>query len=797
MRVMFRNPGVTAIAIIALALGIGANSAIFSVVNSLLLRPLPYKDSDRLVWLWETNPSNGITEEVASPPNFNDWKRLGQSFEEMGAFARTALILTGDGEPERLPGLVVTDGLLSALGAQTRHGRTFLPEEDLPGANRVVILGEGLWRRRFGADPQIVGKTIALSGNPYVVVGVMAADFTSPRPGDPQPAELYIPFNLNYNQEARRADYLGVIARLKPGVSLGEARAEMDSIAASLEQQYPETNTGWGVKVVTLHERFVGDVRPALLVLMGAVGFLLLIACANVANLLLARAASRKKEISIRAALGASGNRILRQLLTESVLLGAAGGVLGLLIAAWGIEALIAMSPRNLPRLREIGLDGRVVAFTLIVSLATGVLFGLLPALQASNPQLSECLKEGGRDSSEAARGNRLRALFASSEIALALVLLVGAGLMVRSFAELQRVDPGFRPQGLLTTQVLLPRSRYGEGPKVAAFNDQLLERVSTLPGVESAGLIDAIPLGGGMSVLTFSVEGREPLPSSAIQDSEVYVASSGYFRVMGIPLKRGRLFAGQDSLNAPGVAIINEAMARRYFSDEDPIGKRITNSDSQTGPWLTIIGIVGDVHTHGLSDEGYPQMYAHSAQQPGRAFTLVARSSSDPTSLASGIRSQIRQLDPLLPLYNIRPMEQLVADSLARPRFNMLLITIFAVLALVLASVGIYGVVSYSVTQRHHEIGVRMALGAKQSDILRMVVSQGLKLAGAGVAVGLAASFALTRSMSSLLFGVSATDPVTFAGVAVLLTLVALAACYIPARRATRVDPMIALRYE
>lgn len=794
LRMMSRNPGFTAVAIIALALGIGANTAIFSVVNALLINSLPYKDADRLVWIWGTNPGNDIEEETASAPDYNDWKTQSQSFEEMGAFARTRLTLTGEGEPEIFAAALVTDGFFATLGAQPRIGRTFLPEEDKPGAERRVILSEGLWQRRFGGDPQILERKITLNGNLVTVVGVMPADFLNPRPGDTNPTELWMPFRLEYNKAGRRSDFLGVIAKRKPDVSLEQARAEMKTIAAALEQQYPDSNKGWSTKVLSLHERFFGDIRPALLVLMGAVCFLLLIACANIANLLLARSASRRKEIAIRAALGASRGRVMRQLLTESILLALAGGVLGLLLAVWGIEALVALGPSNIPRLDSIGLDGQVLAFTLLVSLLTGVVFGLLPALQASNPHLIDNLKEGGRDSSDTVRGNRLRGSLASAEIALALVLLIGAGLMARSFNTLQNVDPGFDPERVLTTQVLLPGARYGENPKIVDFVSRLVEQVSSLPGVEAAGIIDTVPLSGTGNVLSFSIEGAPP--PERVPDAEVYGASTDYFKAMGIPLKRGRFFTHQDTAEAPGVTLISETMARRHFPNEDPIGKRVTLADPQKGPWYTIIGIVGDVSHEGLNEEPYPQMYGVSTQQPSRLFTLVARSST-PGSAIPAIRSQVKQMDSDLPLFNTRSMEQLLSDSISRPRFNTLLIGLFAVVALILASVGIYGVISYSVTQRQHEIGIRMALGAKSEDIMKMVVGQGLKLAGAGVASGLVAAFGITRLISSLLYGVSATDPLTFTAIALLLTLVALVACYIPARRATKVDPMIALRYE
>lgn len=796
LRMLAKRPAFTLIAALALALGIGANSAIFTVVNAVLLRPLPYAQADRLVWIWGTNPANNIAEETASAPDYADWKKFSQSFEDMGAFARTSVILTGEGEPERLLGGVVTDGFFSVLGVQTKLGRTFTPEEDLPNAERVVILSEGLWQRKFGSDPQAAGKSITLNGNPTTIVGVLPADFRNPRPDAPH-ADLWIPFRLNYAQPGtRRSDYLGVIARLKSGVSIDQAQAEMDQIAASLAEQYPATNASWGVKVIPLHERFVGNIRLNVLFLMVAVGLLLLIACANVANLLLARAATRRKEIAIRAALGARRGRVIRQLLTESVMLSIVGGAAGLGLAVWGIDVLISFSPADLPRLDSISLDARVVVFTLIVSILTGILFGLAPAIQASSTQLGECLKEGGRDSAQSG-GHILRNTLAAAEIAIALVLLISAGLVARSFAELQKVDPGFSPEGVLTAQVQLPRTRYGQAQQMSAFYDQLLERVSTLPGIETCALIDVLPMSGNSNVLAFVIEGRPPLPPDQFQDAEVYIASADYFRVMNIPLKRGRMLTSEDRADGPLAAVINETFARRFFPDEDPLGRRINLDNPQTTPWITIVGIVGDVRHEAMGQEPYSQMYAASTQIPPRGTTLVMKTQSDSSNLISAVRSEIHNLDAQLPLYNIRSMEQLTRESMARPRFNTFLIALFAALALLLASVGIYGVMSYSVTQRTHEIGVRMALGAASTDITRMIVGHGLKVSIAGVAVGLGLSLGLTRLIKNLLYGVSATDPLIFAAIAALLTLVAIVACYIPARRATRVDPMVALRYE
>jgi len=799
LRMLLKKPGFTLVVVLALALGIGANTAIFSVVNTILLRPLPYKNSDRLIWLRETNPSADIKEETLSPPNYLDWKTQSQSFEDMGAFASTRVTLTsGSGEPERINASYVADGFFSVLGAEAQIGRTFTPEEDKPGNARVIILSNGLFERRFGSDPNLIGNAITINGNPYTVVGVMPKGFISPKPDDRRPPEAYAPLAADYNQEDRRGDYLNVIARLKPDATVEQARAEMATITERLEQQYPDTNTGWSAIVMPLHERFVGDIRPALMVLLGAVCFLLLIACANVANLLLARSTARQKEIAIRTALGARRGRIVQQLLTESVMLSLTGGALGLLFAFWGVGILTSLSPGSIPRLSEIGVDSRVLAFTLGVSLLTGIIFGLLPALQASNPNLNETLKEGGRSSAEGTRGGRLRSVLAATEVALALVLLIGAGLMARSFLRLQDVNPGFNAERVLTVGLFLPGTKYKEGPQVVSFYKELLSKTESLPGVVSAGAIDTLPLDVGGNVLGFSIEGRPPQqPGGDTPDAEHRVVSADYFRVMGIPLLRGRLFEEQDGPNAPQSIVINETMAQRYFPAEDPIGKRINLGDPQSTPWLTIVGIVRDTRHEALSAEPYSQMYAVHAQAPRRSLALVVRTSGDPMSLVSAIRSRIADMDGDLPLSNMRTMDQILSESIQRPRFNMLLITIFAVVAMVLASVGIYGVISYSVSQRTHEIGVRIALGARPRDIFKMVVGQGLKLAITGVGAGLVAAFALTRVMVSLLYGVQATDPLTFAAISAVLTGIVIMASYIPARRATKVDPMISLRYE
>ncbi|HVF27964.1 MAG TPA: ABC transporter permease, partial [Pyrinomonadaceae bacterium] len=614
-RMLLKKPGFTFVAVITLALGIGANTAIFSVVNAVLLRPLPYPQPQQLVWIWETNPKNDIKEEPASVPNFADWRSQNGSFSEMAAFSGTAPVLTDAGEPERLPGTAVTANFFAAVGVGPALGRGFVDEENTPGKNRVVILSHGLWQRRFNADPKTIGGKITLNGNSYEVVGVMPPGFKNPQPDEARPTELWLPLALNPAEAGRRSDFLKVVARLKPGVSITQARGEMETITKRLAEQYPQTNYGWGVTILPLHERVVGDLRPALWTLTGAVGFLLLIACGNVANLLLARAASRKQEIAVRTALGAGRGRLVRQFLTESVLLSLGGGVTGLVVGWWGIELLVALSPGNIPRLGEVALSGQVFAFTFTLAVLTGIIFGLVPALHATNPNLNESLKEGGRGSTDGVRSGRLRGALVVSEIALALVMLVGAGLMARSFLRLQDVDPGFKPERVVAALVSLPISKYPDGPQVPAFYHQLLERVRAVPGVESAALGSAVPLNGG-AYNTFFIEGRPvPRPEDDQPDADYLRVSRDYFTALGIQLIRGENFAERYADDAPGVAIISQSFARKYFPTEDPIGKRVTTGNpqpppGQTVPWRTIIAVVADTPSERLDAPRYPQLY-------------------------------------------------------------------------------------------------------------------------------------------------------------------------------------------
>ena len=800
-RMLLKAPGFTAIAVIALALGIGANTAIFSVVNAVLLRPLPYKAPNDLVWLWGTNPLNDIAKETASYPDFVDWREQAQSFSGVAGFTQTAVILGGaDGETERVPVGVAMGDLFTVLGIEPAIGRKFLPEENEEGKHRVVLLSDALFQRRFGGQAGVVGSQIMINNSQYTIVGVLPAGFQDPIAGQTQSFQMWMPLAVTANmQQSRRGDFLSVVARLKPGVSLQHGQAEMTGIMARLEKQYPNTNTGWGAIVQPLHETITGDVRPALLVLLGAVSVLLLIACANVANLLLARATARQREIAIRSALGATRGRIIAQLLTENVLLSFCGGVLGLLFAYWGMDALLALSPGNIPRLETIGVDREVLFFTLAVSLVTGVVFGLAPALTVSKPHLNDTLKEGGRSGGDSGTARRLRSGLAVAEIALSFVLLVGAGLLIRSFLSLQDVNPGFNADHLLTVKLSLPAAKYQENQQVVNFYDQLLARVSSQPGVQAASLTTALPLDSGNNYLAFEVEGRVTPPTDKQPDAESRIVSADYFKALQIPLRRGRLLDDRDALGAPDVVVISETMARKYFGGEDPIGKRITFGDPQAADveWFTVVGIVGDVRGSSLKSEPYAQVYGSYRQSPQRGMTVVLRTAGDPMNVAPAVRQQVAALDPQQPLYNIRTAEQVLAASIARPRFNMLLIAILAGIALVLAAIGVYGVISYSVTQRTREIGIRIALGASAGNVLKLVVGEGMILAGTGIVVGIIAAFGVTRIMASLLYGVTASDPLTFASLALLLGAIAFVACYIPARRATRVDPVVALRYE
>jgi putative ABC transport system permease protein len=801
IRTLYKSPGFALVSVVALSLGIGANTAIFSVVNSVLLRPPSYKDPDRLVMVWEHNRPRSRDQNVISPANFLDWRDQNSVFEEMAAFHEYRYNLTDVDDPEELPAQRVSTNFFGLLGVNAAIGRTFLPEDGQEGRDPVIIISHGLWQRRFGSDPEVIGKSINLNGLKRTVIGVMPPTFQFSMKagalfGGKEP-ELWAPLVFTQNDRIRRGRYLSAVARIKPGIDLQQAQTEMNGIAGQLEEQYPDFNTGWGVNLVPIQEEFVGNIKLALWVLLAAVGFVLLIACANVANLLLARAASRQKEIAIRSALGARRGRIIRQLLTESILLSALGGVVGLVMAMWGLEVLLSLSPRDLLPVQAIGLDVKVLGFTLGLSVLTGVIFGLAPAIEASRPNLNETLKEGGRESAFGGRSHRLRNIFVVAEIALSLVLLIGSGLMIRSFLSLQAVDPGFNADRVLTVRLALPGSKYREDHQVIAFYKQALDRIRGIPGVSAASAINFLPFSGSGAATSFEIEGRPQPPAGEEPIVDSRVIAPDYFHTMGIPLVAGRIFSEREATEASHVVVINETMARQCWPDEDPIGKRVTISMMDSPAPSEVIGVVADVKHEGLESTPRAMAYWPQPELTYSFMTLVIRTTTDPVAFAPAVRREILAIDKDQPIAEVRSMEQLLAGSIARSKFSTTLLSIFASVALVLAAVGIYGVMAYSVTQRSHEIGIRMALGAQQSDVVRMVVRQGVILTGMGVGVGLAAALVLTRFISSLLFGVSATDPFSFAAISLLLTGVALAASLIPARRASRVDPMRALRYE
>lgn len=821
LRLLRQRPGFTLVAVLALALGIGANTAIFSVVNSVLLRPLPFASPDRLLMVWQTTRQGDYPQLSFALPNFEFLREQCRTCESMGAYnsyTDTRFVLAGESQPEQVQYAIVSAGLFSTLGIKPILGRVFLPEEDQPGAERVAIISHALWRRRWAGDPHLIGKSVVLDGKSHTVVGIMPASFVFPR--FPRDAELWVPLSgdpvpgRRYSPGTR---YLNVVARLKPGATLTQTEAEMEAIARRIEEKDPQFNRGIGIAPAPMQRQFTAHLRRALFVLLGAVGFVLLIACSNIANLLLARASARQKEISIRLALGATRGRLVRQLLTESLLLALIGGALGLLLARWSIE-LFSLIPYNTASYfipysvpaDQIKISWQVLGFTFGLSLLAGMIFGLAPALHASNPAIYAARTGTGLSTGSGLIRRRARGLLVTAEIALSLMLLAGAGLLIKSFLRLQQVDPGFEPERVLKADISLPPVKYSEREKIAAFHDQVLERLSAAPGVEAVGLISSLPLSGTNADTAFLIEGM-PVPEPRERPHTHFrTISTDYLRAMGVKLIEGRSFTDQDQAQSPRVALINETMARRFWPGQSALGKRIAldfeaykfyrdrppELDLAAG-MREIVGIVHDVRHEGLEAGPQPEMYTPDRQVPEREMNLVIRASADPAMLAATLRSVVQAVDPDQPVVNVRPMSQLLADSVAKPRFNYLLLSAFAAIALILSATGVYGVMAYAVEQRRRELGIRLALGARRKDVLKLVVGQGMRWVLAGLALGLAGALALSRVLASLLFEVRTTDPSIFIGVVALLVTMALLASYLPARRATKVDPVIALKDE
>lgn len=799
VRVLLRNAGVTVPAVLALALGIGANAAIFSVVSAVLLRPLPYREMDRLVVISESLLTQGLTGLPASYPEYADLQRLGHAFDGWAAYGSDSANLAGPAGPIRVQTGQATASLFPLLGVNAERGRTFSPEEDGEGHERVLLLGHRFWKSHLGGDPGALGRTLTLDGAPATVVGILPPWFDLP-----SHADVWVPFAFTAelkSEAARDHRFLQVLARMRPGVTVEKAREDLQAVARDIRAQAPsyEASTRWELSAQSLADATVGSVRTALWVLLGAVGLVLLIACGNVANLLLAQGSARQRELAIRSALGASQGRLAIQLLTESAILAALGGAAGLLLANWGVNALVSAAPASLPRADEIRLDGWIVAATLGLSVLTSLVFGLAPAVQGSRVNVHQVMTEGGRETG--ARAGRGRAALVIGEVALALVLLLGAGLLLRSFQELTRVKPGFEPRGALTATFSLPQTRYAEESRTVGFLDELLRRASALPGVTAAGATTALPLTDQVDV-SFKIESWTPPPGEGFPDAEVRMVTADYFRALGASVVSGRALADGDRADAPHAVVVNQALARRYFPGADPVGKRIRldvpRPSGEPWPWATVVGVVGDLREWGLDQPARPAMYFSAFQVVVfPRFSVALRSAGEPAGLANALRREVAALDPELPLYDVVSLETLVERSVGQRRFSTDLLALFAAVALALSAVGIYGLVSFSVTQRTREMGIRMALGASGRQVMGMVLSQSSRLALWGVLIGLGAGAALTRLMAGLLYGVSALDPATMLGVASLMVAVALLASAVPAWRATRVDPMLALRSE
>jgi predicted permease len=800
VRSLLKHPGFTAIVVVTLAVGIGASSAIFSVVNTVLLRPLPYAQAERIVAIQEVT-ADGKRVQV-TPANFLDWRAQNTVFEQLAAILTRPANLALADQAERIDLAMTSANFFSVFGTAPERGRLFIPADEQAGHAPVVVISHALWQKRFGGDGSLVGKPITLDGVSYTVVGIAPAGFQYPDKTDvwvpPFRLAPVVSERMDPTQ-VRGFGMLAAVALLRPGVSLNQAKSEMETITARLRQQFPDTNNRRFNRVVSLHTHLVGETGAMLWLLLGAVSFVLLIACANVANLLLASAATRQKEMAIRTALGASRFRVMRQLLTESLILAFAGGAMGLLLAIWGVALITKLLPQDFPRLTEINLDWRVLAFTLLASVLTGILFGLAPALQISKTDVQESLKESGRGSSSSRRHNRLRNLLIVGEVALSVVLLVGAGLLFRSFLQLQAVNTGFTPQQVLTVRLSPAGSKYRLDADYIAFYSQVIQRVSAVPGVESVGAINTLPLDKGPTA-GFRIEGRPPLTIDKWPGGNYRTVSTDYFHTMNIPVVQGRAFTERDTETTPLVIMINQALANRDFPNENPVGKRINlgNLDPKGQPvWWEIVGVAANVRSLELREEAVPEFYLSALQDSFSNMFVVVRTSVEPASVAASVRRAAAEVDKSAAVSDVKTMDHIVNDSVTQPRFNLFLLGLFSGIALLLSAAGIYGVTAYSVTQRTHEFGIRIALGAQVGDVLRMILRQGMLLISVGIAIGLVAAFAMTRLLRTLLFGVTVTDPLTFVAITLLLTLVALLACYIPARRATKVDPLVALRYE
>ncbi|HEX8360797.1 MAG TPA: ABC transporter permease [Longimicrobium sp.] len=786
VRALRRSPVFAAVAILTLALGIGANTAIFSVVDAVLLRPLPFQQPERLVNLWGSYAASGRTS--TSLPDFLDWRAQLTTLGDVSGFTTASYNLTGRGEPERVKGVAATATFFRTFGAKPAMGRFFADGEDRDRAERVVVLGHGLWVRHFGGRPSVLGETVVLNGIPRTVVGVAPEGF---RAG--AAADLWVPLNID-TEYPRRAEFLSVVGRMKPGVTLQQVRGEMELIRSRLARQYPDTNGSIGVEVVSFQEDLVGKLRPALAAFAGAVGLVLLIACTNVASLMLTRAAAREREMAVRMALGAGRGRLVRQLLAESVVMGVAGGGVGLLLAMAGVAALKRSHAEILPRFGEVGVDARVLAFNFVLATLTGVLFGLAPALSAGRRELAGTLRGGGRGVAGAGGTRRLRSVLVMSEVALALMLLVGAGLLIRSFARLQAVDVGVDTSHVLTARVSLPGSAYPEDAQRRALFERVLAPVEAAPGVTAAGLITGLPVTGGADYLSFEIEGR-PATEGVQQDAQPFSATPGAFAALRIPVRQGRGFGPGDNADAPRVALVSETMARRFWGKVSPLGSRITFDGEDPAGWMTVVGVVGDTRVEGPALAAYPQVYAPLAQVPQPSVYAVVRTAGDPLALAPVVRAAVREADPSLPVYDVATMDEWLSRAVAQPRLGTTLLAVFAAVALALAAVGIYGLIAYTVSQRTREIGVRMALGARPAEVMKMVVAEGMRPALAGMVLGALGAWAASRVIASLLFGITATDPPAFLAAALFLACAAALAAYLPARRAARLDPAIALR--